>query len=155
MTTPPKPTTAEERADLGNRHREKVNIKFSGGYKHTGKCQACNRPWPCPTNRLLADLERAEADLARARERIGELEAAGRGAIAGFRFNYDQERDNGEWFATEPPEFAKDPWNNDDAFRCGDCGAWMTCVRPGKVQCDYCGSDPRAALAKLLEGASP
>jgi hypothetical protein len=43
----------------------------------------------------------------------------------------------------EPPTFAKDPFNNDGAARCGDCGGWMTVVRPGKVQCDNpdCGSN--------------
>ena len=36
----------------------------------------------------------------------------------------------------EPPEWAKDCWNHDSAARCGDCGGWLTVVRPGKTQCD-------------------
>jgi len=37
-----------------------------------------------------------------------------------------------------PPLWAKDPFNSDQAFQCGDCGAWLAVVRPGKVQCEIC-----------------
>ena len=42
-------------------------------------------------------------------------------------------------FDHNPPPWAKDSFNNDEACRCGYCDSWMTVVRPGKVQCDTCG----------------
>lgn len=55
-------------------------------------------------------------------------------------------------YADEPPEWAVDMFNGDDACTCGYCGAWLTVVRPGKHQCDNCsdgqdlGAIARAAL---------
>jgi hypothetical protein len=45
------------------------------------------------------------------------------------------------FWAAEPPAWAKDTWNGDNASKCGLCCAWETIVRPGKTQCDACGGD--------------
>lgn len=42
------------------------------------------------------------------------------------------------YWSDEPPSWAKDTYNGDTACTCGDCGAWMEVVRPGKVQCGAC-----------------
>jgi hypothetical protein len=38
----------------------------------------------------------------------------------------------------EPPEWAKDPFNPGQVYRCECCGEWEEVVRPGKTQptCD-------------------
>lgn len=41
-------------------------------------------------------------------------------------------------FDPEPPRWATDPFNEDEANQCGYCGGWMEVVRPGKVQCNTC-----------------
>ena len=41
-----------------------------------------------------------------------------------------------EAYGKDEPEWSKDPFNGDTGAMCGDCGAWMTIVRPGKEQCD-------------------
>lgn len=60
-----------------------------------------------------------------------------------MRANWDELRDHEraelwrhEALADDPPGWAKDSRNDNQAFRCPLCGWWMQCVRPGKVQCD-------------------
>lgn len=47
-----------------------------------------------------------------------------------------RDKEDSKRVSEEPPEWAKDHMNDDAACRCGDCGGWMTAVRPGKNQCD-------------------
>lgn len=60
-------------------------------------------------------------------------------------------------FAPSPPAWAQDSLNGNAAAQCGYCGCWLSVVRPGKSQCDWCcdGQDmsvvARAFLAKLKE----
>jgi len=42
------------------------------------------------------------------------------------------------YWSVETPEWAKDSFNEDTAATCGDCGAWLEVVRPGKTQCTAC-----------------
>jgi hypothetical protein len=42
------------------------------------------------------------------------------------------------YWADEEPRWARDPFNADTACQCGDCGAWLEVVRPGKHQCGAC-----------------
>lgn len=45
------------------------------------------------------------------------------------------------YFAPKPPSWAKDPFNNNTASKCGDCGSWLKITRPGKSQCPACQGD--------------
>ena len=54
-------------------------------------------------------------------------------------------RDEGA-FNEEPPTWAQDSFNDNEAYRCGYCWSWTTVVRPGKTQCDFCGDDYKASL---------
>ncbi len=45
-----------------------------------------------------------------------------------------------EYWGEIPPEWAKDSFNGYTSAQCGDCGAWLSVVRPGKHQCDICGN---------------
>jgi hypothetical protein len=56
-------------------------------------------------------------------------------------------------FAENPPGWAKDPWNDNDACKCDYCGSWATVVRPGKTQCNYCGDNWLAAVLTELRTA--
>lgn len=58
------------------------------------------------------------------------------------------------------PDWAKDSFNDDCTSACGYCGAWMTVVRPGKVQCHNCsdgtdlGAIARSDFRRLTAAAS-
>ena len=49
--------------------------------------------------------------------------------------------DEPDFWQSEPPAWAKDPFNDDEVGKCVGCGSWLDCVRPGKFQCPACGSD--------------
>ena len=49
-------------------------------------------------------------------------------------------------YASEPPVWAKDPFNGGYAESCGRCGSWCEVVRPGKTQCPHCWDDPDRAV---------
>lgn len=59
------------------------------------------------------------------------------GSIANRRRDIRRAFEDHYW-PDNPPEWAKDPFNDGASCTCGYCGAWMTVVRPGKVQCDAC-----------------
>lgn len=65
--------------------------------------------------------------------------------------NFDVEE---QFYSKETPVWAKDCFNNNISHTCGYCGAWMSVVRPGKVQCDFCGDGtyaPAIAYGALRE----
>lgn len=73
-----------------------------------------------------------EEDVKAARERISKG-----GGVLNYIAEINAALNKGEVVlqCEEPPSWAKDPWNENEASKCDTCGCWLEIVRPGKSQC--------------------
>lgn len=97
------PTSADERAEWAKEHYEVLGDEAA----YPGECFGCGLDYPCPTARLLADLEHAESSRDFAEERrvslkhafdqLGRIAKENKDDAEKAERERDAFRDNGVW----------------------------------------------------------